>query len=281
MTNEELVSQIKVGIDTATNMLVLYEQNKGIICRIAKKYSGMAELEDLTQEGYIGLCRAVDNYEPAAGASFSTYAYKVIQSHLLRYIRKEKNLPEYLQSMIGQYRQLENAFMLRYGRKPLDGEYCRYLKIVPVQLKRIKKSLNMMQQTSLNAPMGEDETILADILASDTDMESEILDKVHREEKTVILLEAMAVLPDETAEIIKKRYWGNMTRQQIGDSMGMTSEQARQHEEKGMRRLRTNEKILSLQDEYVAAEAIQGTGAERFNRTWTSATERVALRLID
>lgn len=55
MTNEELAIRIKAGIDTADNMLQLWEQTRRFIRRIASRYVGAAELEDLEQEGYLAL----------------------------------------------------------------------------------------------------------------------------------------------------------------------------------------------------------------------------------
>ena len=56
MTNEQLVIRVKAGEDTAGNMLKLWQQNKGFIAKMAKKYQGYAEMDDLMQEGYIALC---------------------------------------------------------------------------------------------------------------------------------------------------------------------------------------------------------------------------------
>lgn len=64
MSNEELVNRIQAGIDTAANMAELWQQNKGFIVRMARRYSQLAEVDDLIQEGYIGLCNAVDGYRP-------------------------------------------------------------------------------------------------------------------------------------------------------------------------------------------------------------------------
>lgn len=61
MTNEELVEQVQAGIDTAHNMEQLYLQNRNFIYQVAKKYSSKAEMDDLLQEGYLGLYEAVMN----------------------------------------------------------------------------------------------------------------------------------------------------------------------------------------------------------------------------
>lgn len=279
--NEQLVARINAGIDTANNMLALYLQNRGIIYQIAKKYAGMAEFDDLTQEGYIGLCLAVDKYKPAAGASFSSYAWKCINSHLLRYIYQQKDLPEYMQALIGQYKKLDNAFMVRYGRKPQNWEYCHYLDITQEQLRQIKKSIKMEQIASIDSPIGDEDMVLSDTLVSDTDVESEVLDEVQQAQLRAELWQAVDELPGELSELMRKRYQDNMTLQGTGESMGISRDKVRAEEGKALRILRRNDNILSFGDDYIATAAMHGTGAERFNRTWTSSTERVAMRLAE
>lgn len=67
MTNEQLVIRIRAGIDVAENMLKLWQQNQGFIVAIAKRFQGYEDMEDLRQQGYIGLCQAVDGYNPDEG----------------------------------------------------------------------------------------------------------------------------------------------------------------------------------------------------------------------
>lgn len=67
MENEELVARIKAGIDTADNMLALWEQNRGMIGKLARRYSAYADIEDLQQEGYLALYDAIDGFKPDKG----------------------------------------------------------------------------------------------------------------------------------------------------------------------------------------------------------------------
>lgn len=69
-TNEELVKKIKAGEDVAGNMAKLWQQNKNFVYSIARKY-GESEIDDLMQEGYLGMYRAVGNYDLSAGTSFA------------------------------------------------------------------------------------------------------------------------------------------------------------------------------------------------------------------
>ena len=54
MDNEQLVIRIRAGIDVAENMLQLWQQNKGYICKIVNAYREYAEEDDLLSRGLSG-----------------------------------------------------------------------------------------------------------------------------------------------------------------------------------------------------------------------------------
>ena len=70
LKNEELVKLIQNGTDVTENMQQLWQQNQGFIFKIAIQYQSLSELDDLIQESYFGLCKAVDHYNPDMDASF-------------------------------------------------------------------------------------------------------------------------------------------------------------------------------------------------------------------
>ena len=84
--NEQFVRRIKAGEDVADNMLRLWQQNEGFIAMLAMRHRGYAEQEDLRQEGYIGLCEAVRQYDPSKGVPFINYAAFWIRHAMRRYI---------------------------------------------------------------------------------------------------------------------------------------------------------------------------------------------------
>lgn len=63
MTNEELVEKIQAGEDVQTNMGLLYQQNQPLIYKFALPYSEMMDINDLMQEAYFGLVKAVEKYD--------------------------------------------------------------------------------------------------------------------------------------------------------------------------------------------------------------------------
>jgi RNA polymerase primary sigma factor len=108
MTNEELVIRIKAGIDPAENMLALYNQVKAFIHKVAWKYQGQEEMEDLEQEGYLALYDAIEGYDPDTGYKFLTYAENWIRQAMRRYIEKNSSslrLSHQSQARLRQYNQ--------------------------------------------------------------------------------------------------------------------------------------------------------------------------------
>ena len=86
LSNEELVILIKNGENEAYNMLKLWKQNEKLIYKFAKKYTGFAELCDLMQEAYLGLCEAVRFFDCSKGFAFTTYLRYWIKHKITRYI---------------------------------------------------------------------------------------------------------------------------------------------------------------------------------------------------
>ena len=86
LTNEQLVTLIRAGENEADNMLKLWQQNQGYIGKIAMSYQAYEDIEDLKQQGYIGLCHAVNSYRPDEGVLFMSYAAFWIRQSMQRYI---------------------------------------------------------------------------------------------------------------------------------------------------------------------------------------------------
>lgn len=85
-SNEQIVLKIKSKEDVIENMLFLWQQNQGFVHKMAVRYSGFAEVEDLKQEAYIGLCAAVEHYDEEKGVPFVNYAGFWIKQIMQRYI---------------------------------------------------------------------------------------------------------------------------------------------------------------------------------------------------
>ena len=288
MTNEQLVIRIKAGTDVTENMQQLWQQNRGFIFKIAIQYQSLSELDDLIQESYFGLCKAVDHYNPDMDASFIHYASFWIRQQLIRYIKKNKTvrIPEHTHGKIREYKKAVQQWQQRYHREPTEAEISDYIGIDGKTLEEIKRSALMGKIGSLDVPVGEEsEGTLYDLIPSGMDDKEDVLNKVANEELAEVLWGMVEELPGQQSEVLKMRFKENMKLREIGAVCGFSTDRARQIENKGLRTLRNpkRSRILRefLDDERIYNSALHGNGVSSFSNTWTSSTERIALKRIE
>lgn len=288
MTNEQLVIQLKAGIHTAEYMRQLWEQNRGMIGKIACKYKGYEDLEDLKQQGFLGLYDAVEGYNPDQGTSFITYAKFWIQQSIQRYIDDccgVVRIPVHAKEKISQYKKVANQFQKWYGREATDKEMSLLLQISLKQLEQLKKDIQMGQIQSLDSfvLLEDDGITIADLVSAADDVEETVLDRIQKEELKEVLWGIVDDLGEDQASVIRARYQEKRTLKGIAEKNRCAIEWVRQIEKKAMKRLRIPSRANKLKPFYdgvIFDQALKGNGVARFNTTWTSSTERVALEML-
>jgi RNA polymerase sigma factor (sigma-70 family) len=288
VTNEQLVIRIKAGIDLGENMLTLYNQVKAFIHTIAWKHRSYEDVEDLEQEGYLALYDAIDGYDPEAGYRFLTYAEYWIKQRIVRYIERNSSclrLSFHSQARLRQYKRFCDSFMKEHGREPSETETADFMALSIDQVRDIHRNACIANLGSLDAPVKgyeEEGLALGDGVPSDEDMEGDSLERLQHEQLKAVIWECVDSLPVRQSEIIRKRYQGNMSMAEIGREQGVTLEAIRQHEAKAMRELRKPKRSNRLrpflpEEDRIYSVGLVGNGVERFNRTWTSSTERAVI----
>ena len=282
MINEELVAKIKAGEDLADHMLTLWTQNKAFIAMLARKYTGYAEQEDLEQEGYLGLCQAVEHYDPDAGSQFLTYAGFWIRQAMQRYIEGGTvRIPLNVRQWHRRYKKLVRTYDMLLGRKPNQREIAGSLGLSIDQVREIEQTIAMEQIGSLNSPLSEEEdSTMEDMLPGLTDVEGEVLEEVGREQLHTLLWELVDALPRQEAEVIQMRYQEGKTRKEIGEVVGKNPNQVNHIETRALRSLGRNPQLCqSYLPENMGSHAYRHNGVSEFDHTWTSSTEWCAMRL--
>lgn len=291
MTNEQLAARIRAGENVGNNMAILYDQVKDFIHAMAYKYHGQGELEDLEQEGFLALYDAIDHYEADQGVKFLTYASHWIRQRMQKYIQNTGSplrLSAGRQEAIRKYRKFCTEFQAEQGCKPTEAELCRSLWLTLEQLREIQYDACITAVKSLDAPIkgaeGEEDTTLGELAASAADPCEELLDRLEQEELCSILWQCVDGLPGKQPDVIRSRYKDNMTMKQCGQFCGISEAEVRKQQLKALRSLRSGENAKKLrpflpEDAWIYSGALIGNGVERFNHTWTSSTERVALEL--
>lgn len=285
MDNEQLVARIMAGDNEAENMLQLWKQNKGFIAMIARRYSAGAEVEDLEQEGYIGLCEAVRNYDPARGMSFISYAAFHIKRRMRicadnsRTVRLSFNAGD----EVRRYQKIVREYWQEFGCDPSDRELCSFLYVSREKLNQIRKAAQMGNIRSLDEPVQglEGDINIGDTVPSGEDMEEDVIRRLDREQMSREIWLAVDQLPGDLPAAVHLRYENGLTLEKTGQAMGVNRERARQLESKAMRILRQPHRCRTFRgyfEEYLSAAPIHHVGVRRFNETWTSEVEREALR---
>ncbi|WP_394525743.1 sigma-70 family RNA polymerase sigma factor [Lacrimispora sp. JR3] len=288
MTNEQLVIRIKAGIDPAENMLTLYNQVKAFIHTIAWKHRSYEDVEDLEQEGYLALYDAIDGYDPEAGCKFLTYAEYWISQRIMRYIERNSSclrLSFQSQARLRQYKRFYDSFMKEHGREPSEEETAAQMGLSIDQVRDIHRNACIANLGSLDAPVKgyeEEGLTLGDGVPSGEDMEGDLLDRMQHEQLKAVLWECVDSLPGRQPEVIRKQYQDNMTMTEIGKEYGVSCEAIRQDQAKALRELRKPKRSDRLrpflpEEDRIYSMGLSGNGVGRFNRTWTSSTERAVI----
>ena len=285
MDNEELVRKIQDGEEKKCNMLKLWAQNQGFIGKMAVKYSSYAEIEDLKQEGYFGLCEAVRHYEPDKGTPFINYAAFWIRQVMRRYIDNcgsVVRIPVGAREEIRKYKKMCNEYRKYYGAEPSESELCALLRVKREELHAIQNNARMKQIQSLGAPIGDEggELTIEDMVASGENVEEDCISRLDRERMKRELWIAVNSLPDKQAETIKYQYMDNVTLKEIGELQGVSIESVRRRKNEGIktiRRSKQGKKLRVYYEQYLSAAPVHHVGVQSFQRTWTSEVEKAVI----
>lgn len=287
MTNEQLVTLIRNHEDEAENMLQLWKQNQGMIGKIAMQYKGYAEMDDLKQEGFIGLCNAVQGYDLTEGVPFISYAVFWIRQAMRRYVDNCSScvrIPVNMRERIQQLKKFETTYCQYYGEKPSDDEIYLYLRFDRKTIEDIRKSRDMDVTASLDTPCGDDSDIAwADTVKADIDIEGEVLDQIEQEELKAVIWPLVDDLPDEQPELLRMIYQDNAKLGDAAAKMGVSYNRAVTIRNKALRALRhpsRSKELLPFITPKALSMAYKGSRAS-FERTWTSSTERAAMEMLD
>lgn len=246
MSNEELVQLIRQGIDSAGNMEQLYIQNKGLIYKIALHYriDSRTDIEDLVQEGYLGLYEAVQRYEDDREVKFTTYSAFWIRQAIQRYFENNRGsvrASSAMQANYNRYRKIVSNFYKHFGRNPSDDELMFMLGCSLAALDKTRSyGATAASVASLDVTIGEDkEATLADTIQGLSGIENDILDKIlDRERKSGLWLIVSENTTAIESDVIFNRYHENKTLKETGEVIGVTADRVRVIEKKALRKLR-------------------------------------------
>jgi RNA polymerase primary sigma factor len=216
----------------------LARANLRLVVKIARGYArkGMP-LQDLIEEGNLGLLRAVEGYDPDMNTRFSTYASYWIKQSIRRALTRTSHtirLPAHLQHLLSRWRRADAELREELGRAPADGEVARRLGLAGKKLRTVLHALRNQQA----APNGADEERASvDLFLPDHRCKAPEVEVADEEEKRKAL-GLLDGLDRRKALVLRLRFGleGDeaLTLEEIGGRLGLTRERVRQIERQAL-----------------------------------------------
>lgn len=277
-TNEEIVSAFQAGEQDA--LADLWRQNERGVQYVADRLAaaGLGEAEDLKQEGFFGLKRAAELYDPAEGAPFMSYAWHWIRQAMFASIRKTGQtvrLPAYLQELLAKYRRFVDDYRKECGEDPEDARIRYALGIEQKALEQIRAAALKCAPASLDGPAGdpEDGLTLADSVPTPGDFAEDVCRTVDHEHMVLELDRILEKMTPRRRDAVKARFFENKTLDTFENTCAR----------EGIRELRKYGQGGVLERyyiDYLSGAAYKG-GLSYFKRTGSSVTEAQAIRHVE
>jgi RNA polymerase sigma-B factor len=200
---------------------LLLHRYRSLIWSCVQRYQGSPESrEDLMQVGYVGLLKAINNFDPAIGASLGAYAQPCIIGEIRRHFRDNRwqvHVRRSAQELRLQLRQARVELTQRLSRTPRDADLARYLNVSDDDLVDAQRADLALRTSSLDAPLSDehDEASLADVLGQEDPRLELALD-------VAALWAHLGELSAREQELLFLRFYGNMTQAEIGGELGMS-----------------------------------------------------------
>jgi RNA polymerase primary sigma factor len=243
----DLAQRIEKGDLEAKERMI--NSNLRLVVSQARRYQGHGlPMEDLVQEGMLGLIRAVEKFDWRRGFKFSTYGTLWIRQALQRGLQNHGRtirLPVHVAQRQTKVRKVESELSTKLGREPTDEEIAAEAKIDVDEVAELRELTRGL--TSLDQPVGEDgETAFGDLLASDRPEPTEEVEEAERQQ---LISGAVATLPEAERNVIRLRFGlagaEPLNLRQTGIELGIPLSKARELEQQGLSRLA---KSTSLDD---------------------------------
>ena len=200
---------------------VLVARYRGLVRACANRYRASPEpTEDLVQVGYLGLMKAINNFDPDIGHSLGAYAQPCITGEIKRYFRDKRwhaHIERPVQELLLEVRSASHRLAQQLGHAPGDADLAEDLGVTEDAIRDARQAHLLMLPCSLDARVaGQPEgTSLADVLGQEDPA-------VERTEMMQTLKAHWHELPQREQRILLMRFYSNMTQSQIGERLGIS-----------------------------------------------------------
>ncbi len=246
----ELARRIKKGDKQALDKLT--KANLRFVVSVAKQYQNRSlSLNDLINEGNVGLVKAAQKFDETRGFKFISYAVWWIRQSIMQALAEQSRIVRLPLNRTGALSKINKAFAELeqvYEREPTPEELAKVLDMDPDE---VTSTLNAgAKQVSMDAPFVDGESnslldVIEDKSIQRTDQGVNYTDSLRKE-----TLRTLSTLTEREQQVIMM-FFGitgehPMSLEQIGETLGLTRERVRQIKEKAIKKLRSSKRSKLL-----------------------------------
>ena len=241
----ELAQKIHKGDQRALNKLV--RANLRFVVSVAKQYQNQGlSLNDLVNEGNIGLVKAAQKFDETRGFKFISYAVWWIRQSILQAISEQSRIVRMPLNQVGFQSKLSKTivnFEQENERRPSVQELAD---ILETDEEKVREALGTNgKKVSVDAPFQDEESgSLIDIMTDETAPATD--NKMERESLSKDLDAALGTLSDRERQVLKMLFGigcNEMTADEGANTLSLTRERVRQIKERALKRLRESNNI--------------------------------------
>ncbi len=245
----DLAKRIREGDQVALEKLT--KANLRFVVSVAKQYQNKGlTLNDLINEGNLGLMKAAKRFDETRGFKFISYAVWWIRQSIMQSLAEQSRMVRLPLNRIGTLTKISRTFAeleQKYQREPSLDELAQMLELTEDEVAMNLKVAN--RHLSMDAPFASgEENGLLDVLedVNEATPDAELMrDSLQRE-----LQRSLSTLTQREADVIVLYFGLNggpaMTLEEIGNKYSLTRERVRQIKEKATRRLRHSSRSSAL-----------------------------------
>ena len=200
---------------------ILVTRYQPLVRSCALRYRGSTEShEELMQVGYVGLLKAINNFDPAVGTSLASYAQPCVSGEIKRHFRDKRwqvHVKRSLQELRLEIRNATGELTSTLGRAPTDPEVARHLGVSEDSVREARQAELAFHAASLDSPLAGEAGAgtLGDLLGAEDPSLEHVVDMQA-------VWTHWADLPDREQELLLMRFYGNMTQSEIGARLGIS-----------------------------------------------------------
>ncbi len=245
----ELARRIKAGDDEALNKLTT--TNLRFVVSVAKQYQNQGiSLQDLINEGNVGLIKAAKRFDETRGFKFISYAVWWIRQSILQAIADQSRIVRLPLNQVGVINKIKKEtarLEQELKRLPTVEEIAEAIDLPVYKVSEIMKMNNHPQ--SIDSPISpNEETRFVDIFVHSNDEDTDTI--LMQESLAAEIRDLLYGLPEKEREVLRLFYGigssHEYTLDEIGDHLGLSRERVRQIKERALKRLRQSSKNHNL-----------------------------------